>query len=134
MAHNVRPVPPGVWDGRPLRDWVPDLAEAIAAAFDPERIVLFGSVADGSEGPDSDVDMLVVLDLAPLTQRRRLMVELRRATRHIAAPHDLLVTSTEDFLRNQGVPGTTEFEPARRGVVVFSRTRCGDAPDEAPSR
>lgn len=110
------------WAGRSLRDWVPDLASAIVETFDPAMIVLFGSVADGTDGPDSDIDLLVVLDDAPHGDRRRLMVELRRATRAIAAPHDLLVTSLDDFERNQASPGTTEFNPAQHGIVIHERS------------
>ena len=64
----------------------------------------------------------MVLDHATRPERRRLMVDLRRATREIAAPHDLLVTSVEDFARNQDSPGATELEPARHGIVVHERS------------
>jgi predicted nucleotidyltransferase len=37
------------------------LADRIARDFDPEKIILFGSYARGTAGPDSDVDLLVVL-------------------------------------------------------------------------
>jgi len=33
----------------------------IVELFDPDRIVLFGSYANGTAGPDSDVDLLVIL-------------------------------------------------------------------------
>ena len=82
---------------------------------------MFGSVAAGCDGPDSDIDLLVVLDDAPVALRRALMVELRRVTRHIAAPHDLLVTSTADLERNAQRPGSTEYEPAQFGVTVYAR-------------
>jgi hypothetical protein len=71
----------------------------------------FSSVLNCSGLPSwnrSGVDRLVVLDDAPLAGRRRKMVELGRATREIAAPHDLLVTSAADFERNSTRPGTTE--------------------------
>src|SRR4051794_32651144 len=35
--------------------------DGIAAAFKPERIILFGSHAYGQPGDDSDVDVLVVM-------------------------------------------------------------------------
>jgi uncharacterized protein len=110
------------WAGRSLRDWVPELVTVIVDTFDPVKIVSFGSVADGTDGPDSDIDLLVILDHAPRADRRRLMVALRRAARDIAAPHDLLVTSVHDFERNQDTPGTTEFEPAQHGIVVYERS------------
>jgi uncharacterized protein len=109
------------WGGRTLADWTVELTSAIVATFDPRRIVLFGSVADGTDGPDSDIDLLVVFDHAPLENRRQLMVDLRRATRHIGAPHDLLVTALADFERNRDIPGSTEFEPAQHGTVVYER-------------
>jgi predicted nucleotidyltransferase len=37
------------------------LAQEIVDRFDPERIILFGSYASGRPGPDSDVDLLVVM-------------------------------------------------------------------------
>lgn len=36
----------------------------IAERFDPERVILFGSHARGDAGPDSDVDLLVVMETA----------------------------------------------------------------------
>ena len=110
-----------VWEGRTLRAWTDVLVEALVAEFDPVRIILFGSVAAGSDGPDSDIDLLIVLDDAPLADRRRKMVEMRRATRDVAAPHDLLVTSVADLARNSAKPGTTEYEPAQHGVAVYER-------------
>ncbi len=38
-----------------------ELTARIAREFRPERIVLFGSYADGSATEDSDVDLLVVM-------------------------------------------------------------------------
>ena len=37
-------------------------AERIAEALQPEKIVLFGSYAYGTPTPDSDVDLLVIMD------------------------------------------------------------------------
>ena len=36
--------------------------DEIVAATTPEQIVLFGSVAKGNAGPDSDIDLLVIGD------------------------------------------------------------------------
>jgi uncharacterized protein len=40
---------------------IQELADNIARQFTPERIILFGSYARGDAGPDSDVDLLVVM-------------------------------------------------------------------------
>jgi uncharacterized protein len=111
-----------LWAGRSLRAWADVLVDRLVADFDPAEIILFGSVADGTDGPDSDIDLLIVFDEAPLADRRRMMVELRRATRGVAAPHDLLVTSAADLHRNRDRPGATEYAPSHYGVTVYERT------------
>ena len=40
---------------------IENLAQRIVREFDPDKIILFGSYARGTAGPDSDVDLLVVL-------------------------------------------------------------------------
>lgn len=110
-----------VWAGRELVAWVPLLVDAVVARFDPVQVILFGSVASGTDGPDSDLDVLVVLDEAPLERRRELMVDLRRATRGVHAPRDLLVTSERDYERERAVAGTIEHAAFRGGIVVHER-------------
>ncbi len=40
-------------NGRLLREWVPDIVDAIVERFDALQIILFRSVARGDDGPDS---------------------------------------------------------------------------------
>ena len=63
----------------------PALAEIVhrlVAAYQPESIYLFGSVARGDAGPDSDYDLLVVVpdDAPPRRRRSRLAYEALRGT------------------------------------------------------
>jgi uncharacterized protein len=41
---------------------IDSVVRQIADRFDPERIILVGSYAQGTAGPDSDVDMLVIMN------------------------------------------------------------------------
>jgi predicted nucleotidyltransferase len=41
---------------------IQQLANDIARQFHPEKIILFGSHARGDAGPDSDVDLMVIID------------------------------------------------------------------------
>jgi len=61
----------------------PALAEAVrrlVAAYQPERVYLFGSVARGEAGPDSDYDLLLVVadGATPERRRSRLAYEVLR--------------------------------------------------------
>lgn len=55
------------WPVRPmaqkevLRDVVPELTRRIVEIAHPQRVILFGSAARGEMGPDSDLDVLVVI-------------------------------------------------------------------------
>ena len=53
------------------------IVERLSDAYQPQRIFLFGSVARGEAGPDSDYDLLVVVpdDAPPDRQRSRLAYE-----------------------------------------------------------
>jgi len=51
--------------GRPPMSAAPvpaELLNAVVAYFRPLRVILFGSAARGDAGPDSDIDLLVLLD------------------------------------------------------------------------
>lgn len=77
----------------------PTLAEIVrrlVAAYQPERIYLFGSKARGDEGPDSDYDLLVVVpDGAPPERKRStLAYKVLWGTRAAA---DVLVCSRGYF-------------------------------------
>jgi polymorphic toxin system nucleotidyltransferase-like protein len=109
------------WGGRLLRDWVPVLVDRLVSEFNPAMIVLLGSVAHGSDGPDSDVDLLVVLDHAPRSQLYDVLVEMHRTTRDCAAPTDFVVTSVDKLKRRRDRPGTIEYESVHNGKVVYDR-------------
>ena len=39
-----------------------ELLDPVVAYFKPRRVIVFGSAARGEAGPDSDIDLLVVVD------------------------------------------------------------------------
>ena len=49
---------------------IQSLADAIASEFHPEKIILFGSHARGQGGPESDVDLLVLMPYVGHPARR----------------------------------------------------------------
>ena len=71
-----------------------EIKDRIVEAFDPERVVLFGSFADGSPDDDSDLDLLVVMD-----SKKRMAERIREvaAVAHVPfVPMDIIVhTPTE---------------------------------------
>jgi len=54
---------------------IQEMVERIVRQFTPDKIILFGSHARGCAGPDSDVDLLIVM---PVTVHRLALSFLRR--------------------------------------------------------
>jgi predicted nucleotidyltransferase len=95
------------------------MVKRIAKEFDPERIILFGSQARGDAGPDSDVDLLVVMPFRG--SKRTKCLEILRVLRGIPVPVDIIVTSPEEFAWRKDVVGTIEWPASKEGKVLYAR-------------
>lgn len=95
------------------------MVRRIVSQFHPEKIILFGSHARGDAGPDSDVDLLIVMPY--LGSRREKQVEIRLALKEIRIPKDIVVTAPEEFLWRKEVPGTIERPAAHEGKILYAR-------------
>jgi len=78
-------------------DWtlIRKASELLRQAARPKRIILFGSHGRGDTRPDSDIDILVVMD--KVSDRLAEMVRLNRVLSPLRVPIDLLVVSEETF-------------------------------------
>lgn len=95
------------------------MVDRIVEQFHPEQIILFGSHARGGAGPDSDVDLLVVMPVAG--SKREKMVEIGLALHDIPMPKDILISTPEEFAWRKEVVGTIEHPAAREGAVLYAR-------------
>lgn len=109
----------GRYDGRTLREWLPELVDTIRVAFDPLRIILFGSVATGREHKDSDIDLLVVLP--KVEDKYAVMVALLEATADVPVPVDLIPTDPDEIARRGDQIGSVLRPALRDGEVLFER-------------
>lgn len=103
-----------------MRQWLPEVVRDIVAKVDPVRIILFGSAARDEMGPNSDLDLLVVLDELKPGEKPRLMGEIRFAIRAPMAI-DVFVTDLEECERRKDVVGSLHYWPLREGEVVYER-------------
>lgn len=110
----------GLWDGRPVRDWIPDVVGDVVAAFAPTRVIVFGSVARGDDRESSDLDLLVLFDQVSAHDRRSLMGQIRGAI-GAPIPIDVLVAGVSEFDAGSDVNGSPYYWPAREGRVVYER-------------
>lgn len=96
-----------------------EMVRRIVRQFTPEKIILFGSHARGNAGPDSDVDLLIVM---PVTgSKREKAIEIGVALHDIRVPKDLIVVTPEEFEWRKDTIGTIEWPAWREGKVVYAR-------------
>lgn len=98
------------------------IADQIAEAFQPERIVLFGSYAYGEPGPDSDVDLLVVMD-TPMREVDQA-IAIGQHLRH-SFGLDLIVRTPSNLDRRIALGDWFLREIVERGKVIYERTHAG---------
>ena len=91
----------------------------LVSAFQPLRVILFGSRARGDAHVDSDVDLVVVL--AQVDDKRRSAIEMRRELRDLPVGKDIIVTTPEEIARRGGVVGSVLRSALREGRTLFER-------------
>jgi uncharacterized protein len=94
-----------------------EVVRRLVEAYLPEHIYLFGSVARGDAGPDSDYDLLIVVpDDAPEARRRsRLAYEALRGTGTAA---DVLVCTRSYFEQRRWLKASLPGTVLREGMAL----------------
>lgn len=95
------------------------MVRRIAERFKPEKIILFGSHATGSAGPDSDVDLLVVLNVKG--SKRRVAVKIYQTLAGMGVPKDIIVVTPEEVRKYRNIPGTIIRPALRQGRTLYER-------------
>ena len=98
---------------------IEEMVRRIVERFHPDRIILFGSYARGEAGPDSDVDLLVVMSVPGSRRKKATEIDISLSDRQV--PLDLLVVTPEQFERDREMIGTVIRPAVREGKVLYER-------------
>jgi predicted nucleotidyltransferase len=100
-----------------------ELVRRLAEFYHPERIYLFGSAARGEDGPDSDVDLCVVLpDDAPESLYRDRSIQGRFWG--LGAAVDVVRLASSDFdARGAYVAASLPATILREGRLLYDARR-----------
>lgn len=99
------------------RSILAEIIERVNTVTPVRRIILFGSVARGEETPDSDLDILVVIQ--GCVHHRKLAQEIYRNLHGIQVPIDILV-ATEDDIQQYGSQNGIVLGPVlKEGLIIY---------------
>jgi len=109
-----------LYDGESLVFWASRVAERIVERCGASRVVLYGSVARGDDGPDSDIDLLVVM---PIVGRRHdAIVRVLNELRGFPVPVDIVVADSAHLDEEASVPGAVRAALHEGRDLVASTT------------
>lgn len=95
-----------------------EIVRRLAATYDPHRIYLFGSVARGDAGPDSDYDLMVVVpDNAP-TELRDCAAGYD-ALKGLGIAKDILVWTRSEFEKRLHLKASLPSTVLREGKLLY---------------
>ena len=94
----------------------------IAEKFQPEKIILFGSYAHGEPRPESDVDLLVIMD-TPLRNRVQAAQIARAIEYHFGL--DLLVRTPQQLAERLALGDFFLQEVVEKGQVLYAHSDAG---------
>lgn len=91
-------------------------SQAIAAEFQPEQIILFGSYAYGKPTSDSDVDLLVIMPFEGRSVHQEIAI---RQTLRAPFPLDLLVRSPQTIQARLEMGDFFIQDIMKKGQVIY---------------
>ena len=98
-----------------INEW----GQQIGREFPAERVVLFGSYAQGTASPDSDIDLLVIAETSLSPSDRYCAA--RRIVADYPASFDIIVKTPAEFDRWRSVVNHIVYFADKYGKILYER-------------
>lgn len=93
------------------------ITERIVATSKPRSIVLFGSAAEGRMGPDSDIDLLVIMPDG--IHRRNTAKRIYKKLSGMGFSKDIIVVTESDIRKNRNNPSLVIHPALKHGKELY---------------
>lgn len=98
---------------------ISEIVNKIAKGYNPDKIILFGSYANGNPNEDSDLDLFVIKDSdLPRPQRT---VQVRKMLYGAKIPIDLIVYTPKEIEESKKNKYSFVFEVLNTGKTIYER-------------
>lgn len=96
---------------------VAKICRRIARSIKPDKIIVFGSRADGAARAESDID--IVLVYSGPKSKREVQISIHRLFRRPTFSLDVFVLTPDEFAAQRHVPNTLAREVSEKGTVCY---------------
>ena len=98
---------------------IEEYGQRIGRQFGAERVILFGSYAQGTQSADSDIDLLVVADTTLSSTERYCAV--RRLLADVPCSFDIIVRTPEEYSHWRSVVNNIVYFADKYGKIIYER-------------
>ncbi|MFH1937586.1 MAG: nucleotidyltransferase domain-containing protein [Bacteroidota bacterium] len=95
------------------------IVNRIVEVYHPEKIILFGSLVDGTYTERSDIDLLLIKDTHEHPVDRAAVI--RRSLRDILLPMDILVYTPDEIEKDRQRKYSFIYHVLTSGKVLYAR-------------
>ena len=85
----------------------------------PEKIILFGSQANGTNSINSDIDLLVLIE--GIENKRQMAQTLYKELIPFKVAIDLIIETPENYMKYKNEKSFIYFQIAKTGKVVYEK-------------
>ena len=96
-----------------------DIVARIAAKFNPDKIILFGSYASGTPNNDSDIDLLVIKDTD--LPRHKRSFDIQKMLIGSMIPMDILVYTNTEFEKEKNEKNSFLNSAIKTSKILYER-------------
>ncbi len=102
-----------------IKQLIEQIKETIVKGSNPQKIVLFGSFAQGQPGQDSDLDILVIKESA--LRRDKRARKIHELFNPYPYPMDILVYTPQEVAEYKNFKGSFISQILSTGKVIYER-------------
>ena len=98
---------------------IENIVKTIVDGYTPEKIILFGSYANGNANNESDLDLLIIKKTSEKQSRRSRQVRYLFSTQEVAM--DILVFTPEEIIQLQNNKYNIVSIALNNGINLYER-------------
>ncbi|MFQ6055367.1 MAG: nucleotidyltransferase domain-containing protein [Methanosarcinales archaeon] len=101
------------------QEQINEITKRVVKNFKPQKIILFGSYANGTPTEESDLDLLIIKDsdLPSRLQNRNV----RKILSDLRVPVDVIVKTAKEFETYKDIIGTIVYPANKFGKVIYEK-------------